>query len=153
MIRDSYTLPAAIDAVSIGAHAHYIAKQMKMTATFPDGEVKTLLAINDWDFSWQDRYMFKDAVPLPKGTRLDVEVHWDNTAANPRNPSNPPVEVKWGEQSKDEMGSISLVGVPHEESDLVALRLDLLKHRNEAVRAGIRKDPGLRARIAELLGR
>ena len=151
VIRDSYTLPSAIDAVSISGHAHYIAKQMKMTATLPDGAVKTLLAINDWDFSWQDRYIFKDAVPLPKGTRLDVEVHWDNTAANPRNPSNPPIEVRWGEQSKDEMGSISLVGVPHEESDLVALRQDLLKHRNEAVREGIRKDPGLRARIAELL--
>ena len=142
VIRDTYTLPTAIDAVSIGAHAHYIAKQMKMTATFPDGAVKTLLAINDWDFSWQDRYIFKDAVPLPKGTRLDVEVHWDNTAANPRNPSNPPIEVKWGEQSKDEMGSVTLVGVPHEESDLVALRQDLLKHRNDAVREGIRKDPG-----------
>ena len=153
VIRDSYTLPAAIDAVSIGAHAHYIAKKMKMTATFPDGEVRTLLAINDWDFSWQDRYMFKDAVPLPKGTRLEVEVHWDNSAANPRNPSNPPIEVRWGEQSKDEMGSISLVGVPHVESDLVALRQDLRKHRNEAVREGIRKDPGLRARIAELLER
>jgi hypothetical protein len=74
VIRDSYTLPAAMDAVSISGHAHYIAKQMKMTATFPDGEMKTLLAINDWDFSWQDRYIFKDAVPLPKGTRLDVEV-------------------------------------------------------------------------------
>lgn len=153
VIRDSYTLPVAMDAVSISAHAHYIAKQMKMTATFPDGGVKTLLAINDWDFSWQDHYQFKDEVPLPKGTRLDVEVHWDNTAGNPRNPSNPPIEVKWGEQSKDEMGSVSLVGVPHEESDLAVLRQDLLKHRNEAAREGMRKDPGLRARIAELLAR
>jgi hypothetical protein len=151
VIRDSYTLPVAMDGVSIGAHAHYIAKQMKMTATLPNGDVKTLLAINDWDFSWQDRYIFKDAVPLPKGTRLDVEVHWDNTVANPHNPSNPPIEVRWGEQSKDEMGSVSLVGVPHEESDLVALRLDILKHRNLAVREGIRKDPALRARIADLL--
>jgi hypothetical protein len=49
------------------------------------------------------------------------------------------------------MGSVSLVGVPHEESDLVALRLDILKHRNLAVRDGIRKDPALRARIADLL--
>ena len=55
-------------------------------------------------------------------------------AGNPRNPSNPPIEVKWGEQSKDEMGSVSLVGVPHEEADLAALRQDLLKHRNEMAR-------------------
>ncbi|HEX4277545.1 MAG TPA: hypothetical protein VHZ74_19440 [Bryobacteraceae bacterium] len=65
-IRDSYTLPAAFDAVSIGAHAHYIGKQLTMTATLPTGEGKTRLPIKDWDFSWQD---------LPKDRRLDAEVH------------------------------------------------------------------------------
>ncbi len=50
MIRDSYTLPVALDGVGVGAHAHYIGKQMKMTATLPGDEVKTLLLINDWDF-------------------------------------------------------------------------------------------------------
>jgi hypothetical protein len=151
VIRDSYTLPVALDAVSIGAHAHYIAKSMKMTATLPNGEVKTLLWIEDWDFSWQDRYFFQQFVPLPKGTRLDAEVHWDNTADNPRNPANPPVRVTWGEQSKDEMGSLTLVGVPHEEGDLALLRGDLLKHRNEMARDRMRTDPELRAKVRELL--
>src|SRR5262249_47449150 len=86
VIRDSYTLPAAVDGVGIGAHAHYLATKMKMTATFPNGDVKTLLLINDWDFAWQDRYYFKDLVALPAGTRLDAEIHWDNSAANPHNP-------------------------------------------------------------------
>ncbi len=151
VIRDSYTLPVALDAVSIGAHAHYIGKQLKMTATLPDGEVKTLLWIKDWDFSWQDRYFFAQPVALPKGTRLDAEVHWDNTAENPRNSSNPPIEVKWGEQSKDEMGSLSLVGTPHEEPDLVALRQDLLKHRADMARERLRTDPALRVKLRELL--
>lgn len=151
VIRDSYTLPADLDAVSIGAHAHYIGKQLKMTATLPSGEVKTLVWIKDWDFSWQDRYFFAQPVALPKGTRLDAEVHWDNSEANPRNPSNPPIEVKWGERSKDEMGSLSLVGVPHDESDLAALRQDLLKHRNEMARERLLKDPELRAKLRELL--
>jgi hypothetical protein len=150
VIRDSYTLPAAMDAVSVGAHAHYIAKQLKMTATLPNGEVKTLLSIKDWDFSWQDRYIFEQSVPLPKGTRLDAEVHWDNSAANPRNPSSPPIEVKWGEQSKDEMGSVTLVGVPHDESDLASLRQDLLRHRNDMARVRLLTDPWLRAKLREL---
>jgi hypothetical protein len=29
VIRDSYTLPVAVDALGLGAHAHYIAKQMR----------------------------------------------------------------------------------------------------------------------------
>jgi hypothetical protein len=124
---------------------------MKMTATLPNGEVKTLLSIGNWDFSWQDRYIFQNEVPLPKGTRLDVEIHWDNTADNPWNPANPPVEVRWGEQSKDEMGSVTLAGVAHNESDLPLLRQDLEKHRNEMARARMRADPELRARIKELL--
>src|SRR5688572_3254495 len=70
VIRDTYTLPAAVDAVGVGAHAHYLGKQLKMTATLPDGEVRTLLTIGDWDFAWQDRYFFQQLVPLPQGTRL-----------------------------------------------------------------------------------
>jgi len=151
VIRDSYTLPAALDAVSIGAHAHYIAKQLKMTATLPNGEVKTLLWIKDWDFAWQDRYFFEQMVSLPKGTRLDVEMHWDNTADNPHNPSLPPIRVEWGEQSKDEMGSLTLVGVPHDEADLSVLRKDLLQHRTEMARVRMKADPALRQKVMELL--
>lgn len=65
VIRDSYTLPADIDAAGVGAHAHYIATKMKLTATLPDGEVKTLLSIKDWNFNWQDQYFFQEMVPLP----------------------------------------------------------------------------------------
>lgn len=151
VIRDSYTLPAAIDAVSIGAHAHYIGKQLKMTATLPDGEVKTLLWIKDWDFAWQDRYFFQDFVALPKGTRLDAEIHWDNSEANPRNPAAPPVHVEWGEQSKDEMGSVTLVAVPHDEADLALLQRDYMAHRNTMIRERLASDPGLRIKIAKLL--
>jgi hypothetical protein len=51
--------------------------------------VKTLLSIKDWDFAWQDRYFSKGRLMLPAGTRRDAEIHWDNSAQNPRNPSNP----------------------------------------------------------------
>src|ERR1044071_650673 len=125
VIRDSYTLPVAIDAVGLGAHAHYLATKLKMTATLPGGEMKTLLLIKDWDFAWQDRYFFKELVPLPAGTRLDAEIHWDNSTGNPHNPSSPPSRVSWGEESKDEMGSISLIALAHAEADLPDLRRDI----------------------------
>src|SRR5437899_9740317 len=122
-----------------------------MTATLPGGEVKTLLLIKDWDFAWQDRYYFQQLVPLPAGTRLEVEIHWDNSAENPRNPSNPPVQVAWGEESKDEMGSISLIAVPHQESDLGTLQGDLSRRRNQLARSRMQADPALAKKVAKLL--
>jgi hypothetical protein len=151
VVRDSYTLPVALDAIAVGAHAHYIARQMKLTATFPDGEVKTLLWIKDWDFAWQDRYYFKDLVALPKGTKLDTEIHWDNSAKNPRNPSSPPVRVTWGEESKDEMGSVSLIVAARNGIDRGVLQKDHGEHQSEIVRAGLKNDPTLGARIKQLL--
>jgi hypothetical protein len=151
VLRDSYTLPASIDAVGVGAHAHYIAKQMKMTATLPGGEVKTLLFIKDWDFAWQDRYYFQQFVPLPQGTKLDVEIHWDNSAGNPRNPSSPPVRVTWGEESKDEMGSVSLIAVPRAQSDLRTLTEDLTQRSRNLARERLRNDPALAQKVAKIL--
>jgi hypothetical protein len=151
IIRDSFTLPAAVDGVGVSSHAHYIAKQMKMTATLPGGEVKTLLLIDDWDFAWQDVYYFKDFVTLPKGTRLDAEIHWDNSADNPHNPSSPPIRVTWGEESKDEMGSVTLLAVAQDESELATLRKDVEQHRKEIVRTRMMSDPTLAQRVREML--
>ena len=152
VIRDSYTVPVAVDGVGVSAHAHYIAKQLKMTATLPGGEVKTLLWIKDWDFAWQDKYFFQQLVPLPAGTRLDVEIHWDNSADNPRNPVTPPVHVEWGEETKDEMGSISLIAVPHDESDLAALREDISQREKKLVHEKMRSDPVLARKVMQILG-
>jgi len=109
------------------------------------------LFIKDWDFAWQDRYYFRQFVPLSKGTRLDVEIHWDNSAENPRNPSNPPVRVAWGEESKDEMGSVSLIAVAHEESDLATLREDVSRRNRELARSRMQADPALAKKVAEML--
>jgi len=151
VLRDSFTLPVAVDGVGVSAHAHYLATNMKMTATLPTGEVKTLLSIKDWDFAWQDRYFFKDLVPLPAGTKLDAEIHWDNSTNNPHNQFSPPIRITWGEESKDEMGSVSLIAVPRLEKDLPALRRDIGQHNRLIAREGMRDHPGLGAKVAKLL--
>ncbi|MDB6019824.1 MAG: hypothetical protein JWR19_4313 [Pedosphaera sp.] len=151
VIRDTYTLPTAVEAVGVGAHAHYIATQMKMTATLPGGEVKTLLYIKDWDFAWQDRYYFQQLVPLPQGTRLDVEIHWDNSAGNERNPTSPPVRVTWGEESKDEMGSVSLVVVPKDEAELATVRDDIRRREKDLAREKMMADPELARKVRQMM--
>lgn len=117
-VRGTFTLPADVDAVGVWAHAHYLAKEAKMTATLPDGSVQILLWIRNWSFNWQDQYLFQNLIPLPKGTRLDGEVTWDNSAANVSNPNSPPRVVNWGENSTDEMGSLILNVLPKNQADL-----------------------------------
>jgi hypothetical protein len=151
-VRDSFVLPVDVQAVSVGAHAHYIGKTMKMTATFPDGTMKTLLDIKDWDFAWQDRYFFEDTVLLPKGTKLESEVSWDNSEGNPKNPSRPAIQVHWGEQTKDEMGAVTLAVYPAAESDFATLQQEYRDHVRDIARERIRQDPSLLVKIRELTG-
>jgi mono/diheme cytochrome c family protein len=107
VVKASRTIADDIDLIGVGGHAHYIAKSMKAVGRFPDGTSKVLFSIPHWDFDWQGRYDFAQPERIPAGTRIDVEIVYDNSAGNPSNPSNPPVEVTFGEQSTDEMGAIT----------------------------------------------
>ena len=120
-IEESFELPVDVKAFGVGSHAHYLGKTIQLTATLPDGTQKVLLNIPDWDFAWQERYLFDDYVALPKGTRLHAKITYDNSADNPRNPSNPPARVQFGEESTDEMGAISLLVVPKNDDELPEL--------------------------------
>jgi mono/diheme cytochrome c family protein len=135
-IEDSFTLPVDVRAFSINAHAHYIAKEMKATATLPDGVTQPLLWIPDWDFAWQDRYTYKTPVLLPKGTRIDARLVYDNTDGNPHNPQSPPVRVQWGEQSFDEMGSVILAVQTVRKEDEPALQAALGQRVRGAIARG-----------------
>ncbi len=121
-VRGSFILPVDVDAVGVSAHAHYLGKEAKLTATLPTGEVRILLWIRQWQFSWQDQYLFQNLVSLPQGTRLDGELTYDNSTGNYLNPNAPPKEVRWGENSTDEMGSLLLNVLPRQASDLGALQ-------------------------------
>ena len=121
-IKGVYTLPADMRVLSVTAHAHYLGKDIKATATKPDGSIEPLLWIQDWDFNWQDRYDYKTPVFLPKGTRIDATITYDNSADNPHNPCNPPRRVKWGIQSLDEMGAVGFLMVAANKEDEEALR-------------------------------
>ncbi len=151
-VEDSFVLPVDVQAISVGAHAHYIGKTMLMTATLPDGIVKTLLDIKNWDFAWQDRYFFDGPVFLPKGTKLYGQVSWDNSEHNPKNPSRPAIPVKWGEQTKDEMGAVTLQVYPAVESDFRTLQQTYRKHTAGIAGERLMKDPGLMLKIRELAG-
>ena len=83
---------------------HQLGKSMTVTLTLPDGTQKLLIDVPDWDFNWQNTYRYKEPIKLPRGSLLKIAATFDNSAANPRNPNNPPKHIDWGEQTSDEMG-------------------------------------------------
>ncbi len=120
LVKASGVLPMDAEAISIFPHAHYLCKDMKVTAHLPDGTVKPLIWIKDWDFNWQGAYRYASPVKLPKGTSLEMEYTYDNSAGNPHNPSDPPKEVKFGEQTTNEM-AFAFVSLTLESPDQVAI--------------------------------
>src|SRR5262249_53079299 len=90
-------------------------------AMLPDGTVRPLIPITDWDFRWQHVYRYATPFWLPKGTTLSMRYTYDNSAENPRNPSRPPVRVRWGQRSADEMGDLWIQVLTRNDADLVTL--------------------------------
>jgi hypothetical protein len=104
-------IPSGVDvtALSIAPHMHLLGREMEVKATLPDGQTKCLIYINDWDFNWQGSYFFKEPVPLPGGTVINLTAYYDNSDNNPWNPNSPPQTVTWGERTVDEM-CIAFIG-------------------------------------------
>jgi Flp pilus assembly protein TadD len=120
-ITDSFVLPVDVDVLALQPHAHYRAQHVRGTAALPDGSTKTLIDIPDWDFRWQQVYRFIAPVRLPKGTRIAMEYQYDNSTDNPRNVTQPPQRVVWGQRSADEMGDLWFQVLTDNDRDLDVL--------------------------------
>jgi tetratricopeptide (TPR) repeat protein len=129
VIEDRYTAPVDVDVMSIYPHAHYLAREMKVWATLPDGAEQGLLWIKDWDFRWQDQYRYETPVSLPRGTVISMRYTYDNSEANKRNPARVPNRVRYGPGSSDEMGDLWLRLLPHSRADAVVLARSYREHQ------------------------
>lgn len=101
-VRASLTAPADVTLWSMMPHMHLRGRTIVYTATYPDGTKEDLLDVPSWDFNWQTTYRLATPKQLPRGTRIDVVAHYDNSANNPHNP-NPNATVMWGEPTYAEM--------------------------------------------------
>jgi Flp pilus assembly protein TadD/mono/diheme cytochrome c family protein len=113
VIEDHLKLPVDVDVLGVYPHAHYLGKEMEAYAIRPNGEKKWLILIRDWDIDRQSVYRFQSPVFLPKNTVLYMRYTYDNSKANIRNPNSPPIRVKAGNRSVDEMGHLWLQVLPH----------------------------------------
>ncbi len=116
-VSDDFRLPMDADILAVYPHAHYLGKLLEAYATLPGGARKWLVRIPDWDPNWQAVYYYREPVFLPKGSVISMRYHYDNSAGNVRNPNHPPIRVKGGDQSTDEMAHLWLQVLPRGAGD------------------------------------
>jgi Tetratricopeptide repeat len=112
VVSRSLVLAGEASLLSVMAHAHYLAKEVKLIASLSGGESWELLHIPRWRFNWQDEYRYQLPVQLPKGTILEMRIVYDNTSEHQPKPGTPPRRVRHGPNSTDEMAEVWLQLLP-----------------------------------------
>jgi hypothetical protein len=101
-VQVSGTLPNDALLISMFPHMHLRGKAFEYLLPGPNGHVETLLKVNHYDFHWQLNYRLAEPRLIKAGTRLTWVGYFDNSPNNPSNP-DPTAEVRYGEQSWEEM--------------------------------------------------
>lgn len=131
VVTDHYVLPVDVEVLGVYPHAHYVGRDVQGFATLPDGTKKWLIWIRDWDFAWQAVYRFARPVFLPRGSRVEMRIAYDNSADNVRNPNDPPRRVVAGNRSTDEMGHLWIQVLPRQRDDRWVLQETFMRRRLE----------------------
>jgi hypothetical protein len=101
-VRAEGTFALDTQLVWLQPHMHLRGKDMEIRLIYPNGRSETIIKVPHYSFLWQIGYDEAQPLPIPKGTRMQVIAHLDNSPANPNNP-NPNVAVPHGDQSWEEM--------------------------------------------------
>lgn len=94
--------PNSAEVLSFFPHMHLRGKSFEYKAVYPDGRTETLLKVPKYDFFWQLDYKLEKPLMLPPGTKIECTALFDNSPNNKHNP-DPSSEVRFGEQSREEM--------------------------------------------------
>jgi copper type II ascorbate-dependent monooxygenase-like protein len=125
-MNTAFTIPAGAADTSVDAeveflqdatvwgifpHTHLRGKKWEYKLVQPDGSSRPILSVPRYDFNWQTYYMFKEPLQITKGSKIISTAWYDNSAANKSNP-DPKVDVKWGDQTWEEMQYTGLLFSP-----------------------------------------
>ncbi len=100
--QQAITIDADAYLTSFIPHMHFRGKSMSFAAHHPDGTVRELINIANYNYNWQIEYKLEEAVFVPAGTKIVATGAYDNSTQNKSNP-DPARTVPWGDQSWDEM--------------------------------------------------
>lgn len=97
-------------------HMHLRGKAFEVNLLQPGKDPRILLRVPKYDFNWQNAYYLETPITLNPGDKLAVSGWFDNSPNNPHNP-DPKAEVRWGDQSWEEMmlNYIDIAVKPDEE--------------------------------------
>lgn len=101
-VESQITLQADSRLIGLMPHMHLRGKDFEYRVVYPTGEKEVLLRVPRYDFNWQLFYNLAEPKVFPKGTKIECTAHFDNSANNKYNP-DPSKEVRWGDQSWEEM--------------------------------------------------
>jgi len=116
VVQDEIKLPVDVEVLGVYPHAHYLGKDLQGYAILPTGQKKWLIWIRNWDIDRQSVYRYRNPIVLPKGTVLRMRYTYDNSNNNIHNPNDPPIRVRAGNRSVDEMGHLWLQVLPVNQS-------------------------------------
>jgi Copper type II ascorbate-dependent monooxygenase, C-terminal domain len=101
-VTSCWTTKDDIHLITLMPHMHLRGKAMRFEAFYPDGRSEVLLDVPNYSFSWQTVYYLKKPIALPKGTKIVVTAHFDNSPKNKYNP-DPTQVVRFGDPTYDDM--------------------------------------------------
>lgn len=103
-VQSSFTFRQDALLMAFMPHMHLRGKSFRYTANYPDGTEETLLYVPNYDFNWQSYYRLADPRPMPKGTVIHCEAHYNNSESNPAlTVEQTQSPVRWGDQTWEEM--------------------------------------------------
>jgi hypothetical protein len=106
------------EIVRLRPHAHVRGKSAQYTLTYPDGRQEVVLSVPHYDFNWQ--LWYGTTLKVPKGTRMQFQFLYDNSANNKYNPD----ASRWvyqGFQSWEEMMAPNLGFLLDRDADVGGL--------------------------------
>jgi len=117
--NESVSFPGNWTFLTASPHMHLLGKTFLTYAVKNTAPFDTIRFVNipDWDFHWQDNFVFQNAVKVPNGYTLKATALFDNTSNNPNNPSSPPQNVSAGEATTDEMMMVFFSYLSYQNGD------------------------------------
>jgi hypothetical protein len=109
-------MPFATSMFAAFPHSHKLATTM-VNYAYLSTDTVPLIRINKWDFDWQGYYTFRNLAKVPFGYKLKSTHVFDNTTANPNNPTSPPANVYAGTSTTDEMLFDSFMWLVYQAGD------------------------------------
>ncbi|MFN0203767.1 MAG: InlB B-repeat-containing protein [Bacteroidia bacterium] len=117
--NESAAFPGNWTFLTASPHMHLIGRTFKTYAVKLTAPYDTIRFVNipNWNFHWQDNFVFQNTLKIPSGYGLKATAFYDNTTNNPYNPSSPPQNVTAGESTLEEMMMVFFSYLPYQNGD------------------------------------